>query len=144
MKEHPTLKGIFVTKDGRVFSNRHKHGKCKLRERSVFINKGYLDLIIDGKHKKVHRLVAETYIPNPNNLPCINHIDENPTNNNIDNLEWCDHSYNMEYSNAKVWKIKTPEGNIIEVFNLNKWCKEKNLSSNTFYKRGKHKGYVII
>lgn len=45
----------------------------------------------------VHRLVAETFIPNPENLPCVNHKDENPSNNCVDNLEWCTHLYNMNY-----------------------------------------------
>ena len=53
----------------------------------------------DGKdyYRRVHRLFAEAYIPNPDNLPCVNHKDENRTNYNLDNLEWCDHSYNQKY-----------------------------------------------
>lgn len=53
----------------------------------------------DGKKKLflVHRLVAEAFIPNPNNLPEINHIDENPSNNNVSNLEWCSRDYNLNY-----------------------------------------------
>lgn len=45
-----------------------------------------------------HRLVAEAFIPNPDNLPCFNHKDENKYNNSIDNLEWCSHSYNARYN----------------------------------------------
>lgn len=64
---------------------------------------GYLrvGIQIDGKwtEKLVHRLVAQTYIQNPDNLPQINHKDCNPQNNNVENLEWCDNSYNQKYKN---------------------------------------------
>jgi len=46
----------------------------------------------------IHRLVAEAFIPNPNEFPQINHKDENPKNNNVCNLEWCTCSYNVKYS----------------------------------------------
>ena len=51
------------------------------------------------KHYLIHRLVAEAFIPNPNGLPEINHKDENKENNSVENLEWCDRSYNMTYNN---------------------------------------------
>ena len=54
-----------------------------------------------GKHYLVHRLVAKAFIPNPNNLPEVNHKDENPSNNNISNLEWCDRKYNSNYGTAR-------------------------------------------
>lgn len=63
--------------------------------------KGYLQVIIkvDSKraNKSVHRLVAQTFLSNPNNLPEINHKDCNRKNNNVDNLEFCTASYNSKY-----------------------------------------------
>lgn len=63
----------------------------------------------DGKKQKdyqVHRLVALAFIPNPDNLPQVNHKDQNPGNNCVDNLEWCDAKYNINYGdrNEKVSK----------------------------------------
>ena len=54
------------------------------------------------KNKFVHRLVGIAFIDNPDNLPLINHKDENPRNNCVDNLEWCDYEYNVTYNNAHI------------------------------------------
>jgi hypothetical protein len=58
-----------------------------------------VDLCVDyvAKTHYVHRLVAETFIPNPDDLPEINHMDEDRHNNHVDNLEWCSRIYNQNY-----------------------------------------------
>lgn len=53
------------------------------------------------KQMLIHRLVGEAFIPNPQNLPQINHKDENPKNNNVENLEWCTGLYNIRYTHDR-------------------------------------------
>lgn len=66
----------------------------------------------NGKSKRllVHRLVAAAFIPNPNNYTEINHKDENPLNNCVDNLEWCTHLYNMNFGTLQERKRKSLTG----------------------------------
>ena len=63
--------------------------------------RGYLFVSLCKNHKikycRIHRLVAQSFIPNPKNLPMVNHKDENPSNNSVENLEWCDAKYNNNY-----------------------------------------------
>ena len=67
---------------------------------------GYLKVVLNcnGKCKtiNVHGLAAQAFIPNPDNLPMVNHKDEDKTNNNVTNLEWCDVKYNLSYGTARI------------------------------------------
>lgn len=99
-KEIPGFEGRYEAS-----SNGSIRGISSLLEKKQKINRdGYLrvNLNVNGKPKTytVHRLVASTFIPNPNCLPMINHKDENKLNNCIDNLEWCDNKYNTTYGNT--------------------------------------------
>lgn len=68
-------------------------------------NKGYFRVSLykngKSKHYMVHILVANAFVANIKNLPEINHIDENGLNNRWDNLEWCEHTYNLMYGNRR-------------------------------------------
>ena len=72
-------------------------------------NNGYLKVrLCNGEKSKtfnLHRLVAELFIPNPNNYKEVNHKDENKTNNVVTNLEWCDRKYNMTYNNGQKRRV---------------------------------------
>ena len=97
----------YVSNLGRVYSN--KSNKCLSPKSS---NRGYLSVTLckddTNKLKSIHRLVATAFIPNPENLPVINHKDENPSNNTVDNLEWCTVQYNTSYSSYKWTGSKNP------------------------------------
>lgn len=94
-KKHPDIDKLEVSSFGRVRSvEGHYYTNCHRSD-------GYLRVTfnINGKvvSEFVHRLVAQTFIPNHNNLPMVNHKDCDRTNNNVDNLEWCNASYNAKY-----------------------------------------------
>lgn len=98
---------------------------------------GYLQITLGRGSKKyaVHRLVAMEFIPNPGNLPDVNHKDEVKDNNVVDNLEWCNHSYNALYGtcqerlrlykNTQVYMIDKTTKAVLERFESMKIAMEK-------------------
>ena len=90
IENHPSY---FISNFGRVFSKKSN----KVMKNRVVSKNGYQQITLDNSQLLVHRLVAQAFIPNPNNLPCVNHKDENQFNNDFRNLEWCTYKYNSNY-----------------------------------------------
>lgn len=108
------------------------------------------------KTYSIHRLVAQAFIENPNNYPCINHKDECKTNNVVSNIEWCSYKYNSNYGSCikriakalskKVYQY-SKEGELIAVWESTMECgrngfKQSSVVSCCNGERKSHKGYI--
>lgn len=82
------------------FGNRNRTITSRIIK-PFFCSAGYLYVRMPDRKKSVHRLIALTFIPNPDNLPQVNHMDEKPINNRVENLEWCTPKYNSNYGTRK-------------------------------------------
>lgn len=110
---------------GNVYSIKDRYGNDRIRKLNVVIHNGYKTVMLtkNGRHNRkfVHRLVAATFIPNPNHYRCVNHKDENKLNNHYSNLEWCTHQYNTNYSrNIAEWNKERGFDIIVEDIKENK------------------------
>ncbi len=141
-----------VTEDGRVWSDRSEQ----------FLTPGTKDdgykvvvLCLDGNRKtcRVSRLVAEAFIPNPENKPEVNHKDGNKEDNSVDNLEWMTPKENTEHSRTVLgnkmgpqqeWLVESPEGHQTTITNLNEFCRNNGLSMSSLSGRGKTQGWRAI
>ena len=102
-KDISGYEGLYqVSNCGRVKSLNYNHTKtgkvlCEKHHKSNYVT---VVLCKNGvnKNKSIHTLVATAFIENPNNYPCVNHIDGNKRNNNVSNLEWCTHKQNIEHA----------------------------------------------
>lgn len=142
-KDIPYWYGHQVSNKGRVRSVdrevNHNCGGIAIKKGKLlkpFLNRrGYYEILtsIDNikTHFTIHRLVATCFIPNPNNYEYINHKDENKLNNNVENLEWCTHEYNMNYNclgirraedNSKHIKVTDIHTNNVTIYRNKNHC----------------------
>ena len=141
IKEVTGFPKYLIDTNGNIY-NKRTNKKLKISDNG----RGYKKVSLyteEGKmvNKYIHRLVAETFIDNPNNLSEVNHIDENKANNSVDNLEWCNRKYNNNYGSKPrqnyligkflgYFQIKDELGRIIGKYDLdrmeefiNEYCK---------------------
>lgn len=109
MKEITGFDGYFITEDGRVWSQKQKwiarHGHFKPSNKwlkPIFCGRGYKNVFLwkekVGIRKRIHRLVAVAFIPNPNNFKEVNHKNGDKGDNRVENLEWCSHKDNIRHA----------------------------------------------
>ena len=118
MVEVPNYENYLVDRKGNVYSKFSKRFLTPKKDKE-----GYLSVAFYGgekpKYFKIHRLVAMMFIPNPDNLPQINHKDENKTNNSVENLEWCTGKYNVNYG-TRTKKARIALGKKVYCYELDK------------------------
>ena len=96
-------------------------GNVRNRQRVIkpSMKNGYLFVVLSNHNHKencyVHRLVAKTFIPNPERLKFVNHKDENKLNNNFSNLEWCTQEYNNAYGTRKAREVLTKSKAVMQM-----------------------------
>jgi hypothetical protein len=105
VRTHPEFPMYYISEDGRVFGKRNSlmDGDFCIEIAHVVLKHGYVDYVISDvtgrrRHKLAHRLVAECFIDNPEDLPEVNHKDEDKQNNHVSNLEWVTHRDNIRHS----------------------------------------------
>lgn len=148
-----------ITDEGQVISYKYKQPRIM---KTWYQKSGYENIKLCKQnvtyHFLIHRLVAEAFIPNPSNLPEINHIDGNPKNNKLENLEWANRKENLQQSyktlgptrnhiRCKLFKEDTNQ--FIKEFNNIKAAalyaeKEFGCSSSGMIRNYKSKGYKIL
>lgn len=116
-REHPRYSGVYISRDGEAVS--YKSGK-PYQLRKIIEPTGYISYSVGHAVTEfAHRLVAETYIPNPHSKLTVNHIDGDRQNNSVDNLEWntysenIRHSYSSGFNHSHLRKVRVMETDMV-------------------------------
>lgn len=134
IKDHSNY---LIYPDGRIYS---KIGKGRFLKYDL--RRGYFCLCLGKKNRKlVHRLVAEHYIPNPDNKPEVDHIDRNKLNNNVNNLRWATKSENQINRSYPVGK--SGHRNISYHSQTDTWCIRRQINKKTIRRCFKNKIQAI-
>lgn len=160
-KDIKNYKYYYITDNGEVYSKDKPITMLnpKTKQLMTFIkkgrklvkkinNSGYYEVCLSDKNIKkfylVHRLVAEAFLSNPNNLPQVNHKDENKLNNNIDNLEWCTGNYNYFYGTGLYRRKNNQPVKAVEQYTLDNSYIRSFISINEAERITNIKSYNII
>lgn len=101
--------GYLVNRDGNIYKMNWRNTGTMRKVKQGQSVKGYLSFKCNGEVTLAHRFIASCFLPNPQNLPCVNHKNEIKDDNRVENLEWCDHKYNDNYGtrNKRVAESKS-------------------------------------
>lgn len=133
-KDVPGYEGYQVSNQGNVRSLRYRGKNCIHLLSPGTDKKGYKRVVLSKNKKQttfqIHRLVATAFIPNPQNLPQVNHKDKNTGNNRVDNLEWCSVKYNIDHAQGRlgVFEKYMKEHDIKQKVYWGEWYRKKRLN----------------
>ena len=136
-KEIPDFENYMISNLGRVKSfkcNINKNGKIL----KPSINNGYYFVCLTNNNgklvkKNIHRLISELFIPNPNNLPNVDHIDTNRLNNDLSNLRWASLSQNQCNRNKQVTKTSSKYKGVYWNKKMQKWRAQVSFEGKQYY-----------